>query len=645
MGKSLKQFAVILFFLSNLSNAQPVVWSEKNVELNIGNRIEILEDPTGDLSFKDIQEPETQGNFKKWEKPIITLGYTESFFWIKFKIDNPTTQKLMLEVGQAGLPDCDLYSQISPDSTLIFKAGANTKFHNRIEKSSFQVFPLPAGSHEYYLRLTSNSGPIPLKLYNEREYDEKSLSQKFVYGIYLGLMLFVFLSNLFFFLSLKNFLYAVNSINVLLFTCYSMAVVDGFVVYFFSQVDIIFWYTTIPPLGMIVQTVYSLWFLEVKKYRPKLYKSILVVIGVYVFWFVLKFFLSFPIVQPINTLQALFSFFLMGLIGIRVGQKGNKFGYYFALTYFVYFLMVLAEATYINTGEPEYILGFSYSGYATIIEAFALSFLLTKRFEWEKKELVLAKLEAQALLVKKTQENERIVKEQNVILEQKVNERTRELTEEKQKSDNLLHNILPQEVVEELKDKGISEAKQFENVSVLFTDFVSFIQTAEKFSAKELVQELNDCFKEFDNIITRYNLEKIKTIGDSYMVAGGLEASKKGLIHKSLVLAGLEMQQFMKSRFVDRTRQNLPAFRMRIGVHSGSVVAGIVGVKKFQYDIWGNTVNTASRMESYGEPGEVNISHNTYELIKDDPDFTFEWRGEKDVKGKGMMEMWFVRRA
>ena len=420
-----------------------------------------------------------------------------------------------------------------------------------------------------------------------------------------------------------------------------MVVVDAFVVYFFDTVDILWWYTTIPPIGVTIQTIYCLWFLEVKKYRPKLQKFVIGIILIYTAWFIAKFFLSFSIVQPINTLQALLSFVVMGFIGIRVGQKGNRFGYYFALTYFLYFLMVLTEATYINTGSPKYILGFSYSGYATVVEAFILSFLLTKRFEWEKKELNEAKMVAQQQVVETTLENERIVKEQNVMLEQKVEERTHELQVEKQKSDDLLHNILPDEVAEELKETGQSEARDFDKVTVLFTDFTHFTETAERLSAKELVSEINTCFKAFDEICDECAIEKIKTIGDAYMAAGGLHIPKNSK-PRDVVHAALKMQLFMMNRIKERAEVGLASFEMRVGIHTGPVVAGIVGVKKFQYDIWGDTVNTANRMESSGEVGKVNISQSTYELLKGDSDYVFEKRGKIKAKGKGEMEMYFV---
>ncbi|NND78055.1 MAG: tetratricopeptide repeat protein [Flavobacteriales bacterium] len=212
---------------------------------------------------------------------------------------------------------------------------------------------------------------------------------------------------------------------------------------------------------------------------------------------------------------------------------------------------------------------------------------------------------------------------------------------EKDRSENLLLNILPAEIAEELKEKGEAKARDFEMVSILFTDFKGFTEASAKLSAAKLVEEINTCFKAFDAIAGKYNVEKIKTIGDSYMAAGGLPVPDDSATKKT-VLAALEMQAFIIDRKANRDKEGLPAFSMRVGIHTGSVVAGIVGVKKFQYDIWGDTVNTASRMESSGEVGKVNVSRSTYDLIKDDAQFTFESRGKIEAKGKGEMEMYFV---
>lgn len=209
----------------------------------------------------------------------------------------------------------------------------------------------------------------------------------------------------------------------------------------------------------------------------------------------------------------------------------------------------------------------------------------------------------------------------------------------KKLSDELLLNILPEEVAEELKAKGSAEAQLIDEVTVLFTDFKGFTAISEKLSPKELVKDLNECFSAFDHIMVKHNMEKIKTIGDSYMAAGGLPTANTTHAEDA-VKAAIEIRDFIEAGKADKLAKGEPFFEIRIGIHTGPVVAGIVGVKKFAYDIWGDTVNTASRMESSGEVGQVNISETTYALVKDK--FNCVSRGKIQAKGKGETEMYFV---
>ena len=209
----------------------------------------------------------------------------------------------------------------------------------------------------------------------------------------------------------------------------------------------------------------------------------------------------------------------------------------------------------------------------------------------------------------------------------------------KKRSDELLLNILPAEVAEELKQNGSAEAKQFDEVTVMFTDFKNFTRISEELTPSELVGEIHTCFKAFDNFISKHNIEKIKTIGDSYMCAGGLPVDNKTNA-TDVIKAALEILEFMQEHLKNRLSTNKVPFEIRIGIHTGPVVAGIVGVKKFAYDIWGDTVNIASRMESSGEAGRINISGSSYELVKGK--FNCTYRGKITAKNKGEIDMYFV---
>lgn len=210
---------------------------------------------------------------------------------------------------------------------------------------------------------------------------------------------------------------------------------------------------------------------------------------------------------------------------------------------------------------------------------------------------------------------------------------------EKKRSDDLLLNILPEEVAAELKTTGASETRHFDSVSIMFTDFKDFTKLSEKIPSTELIEELNYCFKAFDEIIEKHGIEKIKTIGDAYMAVCGLHAPQENHA-KRMIEAALEIRDFMEDYKEKRQKEGKTFFEMRIGINSGEVVAGIVGIKKFAYDIWGDAVNIASRMESNGKVGKVNISESTYNLAKDG--FDFRHRGEIETKGKGKINMYFV---
>jgi class 3 adenylate cyclase len=213
---------------------------------------------------------------------------------------------------------------------------------------------------------------------------------------------------------------------------------------------------------------------------------------------------------------------------------------------------------------------------------------------------------------------------------------------EKRKSDKLLLNILPAEVASELKTSGSSKAKSFTMVTVMFTDFKDFTTVSEKISAELLVDEIHHCFSVFDNVVQKYKIEKIKTIGDAYLCASGLPVSN--YTHAlDMIHAAFEIRDFMLQRKKEKEAKGEIPFELRIGIHTGPVVAGIVGVKKYAYDIWGDTVNISARMEQNSEAGKINISGATYELVKDK--FNCIHRGKISAKNKGEIDMYFVERS
>lgn len=217
----------------------------------------------------------------------------------------------------------------------------------------------------------------------------------------------------------------------------------------------------------------------------------------------------------------------------------------------------------------------------------------------------------------------------------------KEVEQERQKSDKLLENILPKKIAEELKQKESVKPQLIESATVLFTDFVGFTQISERLTPEELISELDGCFSQFDEVVAHNNLEKLKTIGDAYMCAGGLPVPNKTHV-LDVCLAAMEFRSFMLQMGEIKKALNLPFWELRIGIHTGPVTAGVIGNNKFTYDIWGDTVNTASRMESSGEKSKINISNATYSIVKEF--FICEPRGKINAKGKGEVEMFFLLR-
>ena len=256
---------------------------------------------------------------------------------------------------------------------------------------------------------------------------------------------------------------------------------------------------------------------------------------------------------------------------------------------------------------------------------------------WQHARMDVANLQLEEEQNRSAHEREKrdLAEEHNRGLEAKVAERTAELVASQRQSDLLLANILPRAIIDELKANGVSEPRRHEETSILFTDFSGFTQAVSTIPAKRLVQELDEIFRGFDDIVTANGLEKIKTIGDAYMIASGLPVACKDHAVRC-VRAGMAFTQFIEAR----NKSAAMKWGLRVGVHSGAVVAGIVGKNKYAYDVWGDTVNIASRLESAGEINKVNISAYTYELVRDQ--FECEYRGKLAAKGKGEIDMYFV---
>ena len=618
------------------------------------SRIDLLIFEEEDESFdiNDVSDSLFQSKFSQRKLSQINFERSVSVFWIKFSIQNHSGDSLLLELAQALIPEASLYFHEENGAWAIINSGFTTSIFDKPIPHNFQLFSLPSNQTEFYLRIQANGAPLPVTLWNQDFYTKKIAGQKIVYGIYMGIMLFVILLNLFLYVTLGRVGYLHYAFLVFLYATFS-AFFEGYILYIFPNIDLMYWYTLNPVVNQPNGLLFCIFFLDIRKYSGKLFISSLVLLAYFFSYIIWYRFLPLLTEHTITQLHALGGILVMATLGILIGRKGNKLGYYFSLAYFVFFVIASIEVIYLQTGKPSHIFDLSYVSIAIFTEVFLLLFLLSKRFQWEKEEVEKAKTETQKQLLEQTRENERIVSEQNIILEEKVVERTSQLKEaneelttlletvedERKKSESLLLNILPSTTARELKELGNAKPQNYEMVTVLFTDFENFTRLTTGLPPESLVNDLNDCFSAFDRIIQKYGIEKIKTIGDAYMAAGGIPIPT-ALHALDTVRAALEIRDFMHKWNEKRTDQNILKLNIRIGIHSGPVVAGVVGTHKFAYDVWGDTVNIAARMESNGQIGKVNVSEATYNLIKDT--FKCASRGKIDVKGKGQLEMYWV---
>ncbi len=383
-------------------------------------------------------------------------------------------------------------------------------------------------------------------------------------------------------------------------------------------------------------------FLQITKQKKALFYFGLGLIILYILIALLNIAYSYAMAAGLAQMLSLVTCIYFIYAAIRRYRQGIRIAKYYLIGWTFFLIMVMIYILTINNALP----GSFFTTHSIFIghmtEVLLLSFALADRINLLKKENELK----QKQIISQLEENEKLQLKVNRELEQKVKERTIEVVEQKNeaerqrsRSDELLLNILPAETAEELKANGTAKAKHIDEVTVLFSDIKNFTMLTEHLSPTELVADINECFSAFDRIMGKLGVEKIKTIGDAYMAAGGVP-NPTASHAQNVVAAGLEIQQFMKEFCERRKAENKVPFEIRVGVHTGPVVAGIVGIKKFAYDIWGDTVNLACRMEQCSEPGKVNVSETTYHLIKNK--FHCVHRGKLEAKHKGLLDMYFV---
>lgn|GEM_PF-78534 len=366
--------------------AQTTRWSAGMGHVDLGRPVSVLEDKGGTLTVDSVSGTCGAGLFKASQQSVLHFGFTNSIVWLRFTLDNPTTDSLLFELDHAFIPTADLYFKDAAGQWVIRKAGFKVPLSQKPVVNDAQVFPLPPGNHTFYLRMQPYVHAIPIALWEKSSYHVKASREKLIYGIYAGLLLFAIAINLFLFYTFKKRYYLNYSILVGLYILSSALVMEGYAVYFFPEIDLMFWYRLVPVLDMPALLFYCLSFLEVKRYAPRLHRTVLYFsITLLAYIAVLEFLPLMPVLV-INQALALAVFIFAILMGVQTGRKGNKLGYYFVTAYSIWFVLINMELIYIQTGRPPHIGPISYVSTAIFIEAFLLAWLLVQRFRWEKQE-------------------------------------------------------------------------------------------------------------------------------------------------------------------------------------------------------------------------------------------------------------------
>lgn len=579
----------------------------------------------------------------------LSLGPQQVPVWVKFKVQNEIDENLFLELGAPLLETVELYSLDTSGLKQLFSGGMHLPFKARqinVESWLFDLDIPPHTGKEFYLKVASGYPlQIPMIISDKNSYQPHNQKNTLFWGLYIGVALFALIYNFFIYLSVRERTYLFYILYVLFSSSFYLGLAGYHFKYLYpNSPSLNIYLVVLILLNNIMIPLFIMEFLQITRKRKFLYWFGMGLVIFFALLLVASFFIPFGltvvIAQTTSLIECTYAF-LAGVMSLR----SKVFNARFFLPAWILFIISLF--IFILTDQNVLPSNF-FNSHSLFIghmaELLLISFALADRINQLKKENETK----QKQIIFQLEENEKIQLKANRELEQKVKERTSELVEEKNKlseekahSDSLLLNILPSEIAEELKKTGAAQARQIDTTTVLFADFKDFTRAASNLNPQQLVHDINEYFTAFDHIMDQYNIEKIKTIGDAYMAAGGVPHFNAAS-PVDTVNAGLAMIEAVDKLNLKRAKLgNLP-FEVRIGINSGPVVAGIVGIKKFAYDIWGDTVNIASRMETSGEPGRVNISSSTYNLVKDH--FICTFRGKIEAKNLGQIDMYFVER-
>lgn len=635
-----------IFLPAALLAQEPIMINAKDRRL-VGKSSEFFVDSTNNLSITNvIQKP-----FHKVETEMLNLGNTPYNVWMRFAVSSQTEKQVFLEIGAPLLEQLELYEVRNGTAQKIFEGGMGQPFNTRPIRSENWLFDLDlrdGQTHTYYVKgHTFFPFQVPVLISSKNKYSEYTQVHNLFWGFYIGVILFAFIYNFFIYLSVKErryfyyILYIIGSVTFYLG-------LEGYSFEFLwpDSPKLNYLLPVVICVTNIIITLFSMNFLGITRARKWLWYFGVGLIAAFALTAVMNLagvYSPAVLSAQMLSLVACIYFIFAGISSLRKRIPSAK---YYLTAWTLYLVLTFVFILAANSVLPGNFFTTHCIFIGHMTEVGLLSFALANRINWLKSE----NEKKQKEIIYQLKKNEEMQIEANRVLEQKVVERTAEVTEQRneavkqrKRSDELLLNILPEEIADELKATGAAKAKHIDQVTVLFTDMKDFTLLSEQLTPEQLVAEINECFTAFDKIVEKYGLEKIKTIGDSYMAAGGLPTPNETHA-RDVVRCAIDIVAFMKELNERKKEQRKIAFDLRIGIHTGPVVAGIVGLKKFAYDIWGNTVNIASRMEKAGEVGKINISKATFEFVKDEKDeFTCVYRGKIEAKNIGMIDMYFVQ--